>query len=524
MTTATNTTTTDREYESFRLRVHARLMEHANAPLFTTDVDNLYDSFLEALPPAWRQHHVCNACRRFVNTFGSLVTIDEHGKAHSALWNVDDAPAFYRASVKAMLHALKDAKVTGVFYSSASTWGTPITGEWTHFGGSSPAVFHHLTQSASQTMAEKREDYGTIQRALADFSIPMLTTAVGLLQSEALYRSERVLGPAQWLLDLATAREAARKPQRDLLTWRAVALAPAGFCHPRSSMIGTLLEDIAAGLPFDDVSRRFAAKMHPLQYQRPQAAPTAGNIAQAEKIIEQLNAKHALARRFARFDEIETLWKPPIRPPASPTGEGVFAHLLPKAQKSQQTINLPATKMTWEKFQRTVLPTAERIEYYTTRGLDSFVALVTAADPDAPLIFQWNNPVSLYVYHNGSFARHWNLPEGTFVTVTGVTLRPSQWGTSPLTHQGEGAILLLDGAKDTRYENAGAALFPETLRAEFHSIRATIEAFSQRATIQGFDESSACGVILSKGKGWNARLRVTTTTGMVAEYDLDRWD
>lgn len=57
-------------------------------------------------------------------------------------------------------------------------------------------------------------------------------------------------------------------------------------------MIGTLLDDIASGMSFDSVSRRFAEKMHPLQYQRPQAAPSAGNIAQAEKIVEKLEFKN----------------------------------------------------------------------------------------------------------------------------------------------------------------------------------------------------------------------------------------
>ena len=110
-----------------------------------------------------------------------------------------------------------------------------------------------------------------------------LAQALKLLKSEALYRSEKVLGQAQWLYDLHRALPSRRN--RDHVLWRAVAAAPAGFCHPRSSMIGTLLEDLAAGMPFDDVSRRFAEKMHPLLYQRPQAAPSAGNIAQAEKIV-----------------------------------------------------------------------------------------------------------------------------------------------------------------------------------------------------------------------------------------------
>lgn len=34
--------------------------------------------------------------------------------------------------------------------------------------------------------------------------------------------------------------------------------------------------------------------MNPLQYQRPQAAPSAGNVAQAERIVEKLGIANSL--------------------------------------------------------------------------------------------------------------------------------------------------------------------------------------------------------------------------------------
>ena len=80
------------------------------------------------------------------------------------------------------------------------------------------------------------------------------------------------------LLALHEARASKRGPAADNLTWLAVATAPAGFCHVRSSMIGTLLEDVAAGMPFDAIKQRFDAKMHPLQYQRPTAMPSVPSI------------------------------------------------------------------------------------------------------------------------------------------------------------------------------------------------------------------------------------------------------
>lgn len=128
--------------------------------------------------------------------------------------------------------------------------------------------------------------------------------AVHLLQSDALFRSDKVLGPAQWLLELKQAIDNAPARKRNI-TWRYVATAPAGFCRPESTMIGTLLDDLEAGMPFEQVANRFRQKMDPLKYQRAQALPSAGNIQQAEILIEKLSGARALKRRFAREDELQ---------------------------------------------------------------------------------------------------------------------------------------------------------------------------------------------------------------------------
>ena len=69
----------------------------------------------------------------------------------------------------------------------------------------------------------------------------------------------------------------------------AVAAAPEGFCHPRSAVTASLLEDIAAGMPFDSVRDRFNVKVGPLAYQRPQAPPSEGNIKAAEALVEKIS-------------------------------------------------------------------------------------------------------------------------------------------------------------------------------------------------------------------------------------------
>src|SRR5690348_266159 len=331
----------DREYDRWIERVQARFLPLSNGPLFATDTDGLFAAYLAAFHEERRQYHNCNACRRFIEAYGGLVKIEEDGRQRPVMWNPMEAPDEYSESISALARIVEKAKITGVFYYNERLWGVPANpkgakhggvGEWHHFAVKpDPKTLHRsIAQTPGQAMAEKREDRGTVLRALAEFTRDQLATAVKILSADALYRSEKVLGAAEWLHKLQDSRASAKdKAERENLTWLAVATAPAGFCHPRSSMIGTLLEDIAAGLPLDEISRKFAAKMHPLRYQRPQALPSAGNIQQAEELVAKLGIAASLRRRYARLDEIKALWRPALAEEA-PAAGGVFAHLKPK--------------------------------------------------------------------------------------------------------------------------------------------------------------------------------------------------
>jgi hypothetical protein len=524
-TSSSGGTRDDAEYGAFLSRLQSRFLANTSdgkAPLFMTDAD-LWPLYLNSFDsPEQRQHHTCHACRHFIQRFGGLVTIDDEGRTTSAFWNTDDAPDLYKPAVEILNATARRATVTGVFLSSDKVWGTPQTGIWSHLSLRPSVVHTKRVLTAGQAMAEKKEDFKNVSRALGEFTKEQLGVALTILESEALYRNEKVLGPAKWLKELKDAADSVRGSARNNIIWRAVAAAPAGFCHPRSSMIGTLLDDIAAGLSFDNLSRRFKEKMNPLLYQRPQAAPAAGTIAAAEKIVEELKVAGSLARRYARLDEIQALWKPSPKKTAE-TG-GVFSHLQPKNTPEKTTVTLPTQKITWDKFARTVLPTAERIEFLAPYS-GGYTALVTAVNPDAPPILQWDhenarNPVSWYVWAVGASARQFNLSPDTYVEVDAITLKPSMWNGGN-EHQGTGVIFVLRGAKETRAP--GVCLFPECLKSEFHGIRSVIEAYSQAGTIEGLQEPHAAGVLLDKGRSWSATVRVYSA-GNTATYLLDRWD
>lgn len=517
----------DQDYHNYVSRINQKFTERfgdGKTPVFKTNADGLFDVFLDALPQEDRQYHTCSCCRNFVNRFGDLVTISETGLHEPAMWVIEDTPDYYKNAVYAMMQKIRKARVTSVFLSSETEWGSPVTGIWRHLAIVQPAAmkYRRSVLTAGQKMAEKREDFKTVMYALNEFTQPMVEQAVKLLKTDSLYRSEKVLGAAEWLYELHVARAKAHVPAN--IVWLAVAKAPSGFCHPRSSMIGSLLEDIAAGLEYSDIAARFKAKMHPLLYQRPQAAPSVGTIAQAEKIVEQMGVARSFERRFAQLEDLETIWKPAPAKEQVKTG-GMFGHLKPKDSKQIDDMKIPPITMTWDKFLRTVLPTAEQIKFYVTSNRQNFTAYTTAVHADAPPILQWDteeqrNPVSTYLWNGGTMPSQWNLSSG-FVNVTGVSYRPNMWFGCNLRNQSQGVAFILEGARESR--NGGLALFPEILKAEFHQIRSVIEAYSNRGEISGMDSSTACGILLDKGSTWNHIFRVTTA-GQTVDYKLDRWD
>ena len=495
--------------------------------LFVTDAKGLYQAFLDGLPTRLVAEHACRACAKFVDDFGGVVKIAEDGRATSVLWDFE-APAAYAAAIAAMRKKVAKAHVVGVLVEDRKIWGTPLTGAWRHLAvapSQSLLFTPSLLQTAPQKAAERLEEYQILQRALADFPLDLAVRAYRLLDDGTLFRSEKCLGVAKWFMDLQGAlRDAPSHALRQNLVWRAVSTVPAGWAHVRTGMIGTLLEDLQSGMSTARVKSRFDAKMAPTACLRPQAPPKAGNVARAEQIVATLESAGAFARRHATLDDVVALWRPASLP--KPKAGGVFDGLARSTPSSPTPPSLGTpVKITWEKFARVVLPEARQISVRIS-GYPRCYAFTTAVHPEAPPIFQWDspdrrNPVSWYTYHMPSSASEWGLKMDQWVTCEAVCLFPFMW-TSGLTHHGLGALFVLKGCADTRQASAG--LFPEILKSEYHEIRSTLEAHSQRLRLDLPEGQVASGVAFRANGESLSGISVLRKDGTSTLYVLDRWD
>jgi hypothetical protein len=493
-----------------------------NEPVFETDAADLWNGYLYMIPYPEKAHHTCRTCQRFVERYGGLVTIRADGSLSPVLWDPATSPDLYYEQEMHLHDRVRNANVTGVFISADSQLGVARTGRWSHLHGYVPehARWKKRTQTASQASAEKLEEFKMLDRALVDFSSDTIKRAQVLVASDELYRTEKVAGPMEFFADLKAQTASVRaKGTRANLIWRAVATAPAGFAHIRSTMVGSLLEDLQNGYSTDQAKSRFAAKMHPLRYQRPKAAPASQTIQRAEKLVAELGLERSFARRYARLEEVPLLWAP--KQNAARARKGVFANVVAKNETVDSSDTLAGKqRMTWTSFHKKVVPLADSMEVFVPTVPAAFFAVLGPVHMDAPLLFQWSHGYSWYTYTGGSYPSRWNLSANTWAKVTGLCKSPAHWyDASP--NQAEGTIFILQGARDTQLEK-GLAIFPETLRSELHEVRSVIEAHSANGTVQGAAQASVCGLLV----GQNTReidVRVDMG-GVVKYYTIDRWE
>lgn len=378
--------------------------------LFTTDVTGLWELYLGNLPVEAKQHYTCHACRHFIERFGGLVTIDENGSMESAIWDVASTPKFFVPAVSAMKEAVLNSRVNGVFVPDARVLGTPKTGDWTHIHIRLPQdmVNRSVIRTAHQVAAAKREDFNVLSRVSSQHTTENVDQAIELLKFGTVYRGDRYIPAAKWFRNVLETRAALPTSRaRENYLWLAALEAPNGFIPSNSSNLGQTLGDIADGLPLVEVGLRLTDRLNPNTFMRAQSAPTANAIREHERVFQKLVeagvvSEDSLKRRYAQIEEVPlSIWAPneKVTPKKQPTG--VFGNITPKDKKpsTAREMNLPSTVMTWEKFQRTLLPTADKIEALMDNP-NRFMAMVTAAVEGSPNILQWDNTFSWY-YHAG---------------------------------------------------------------------------------------------------------------------------
>lgn len=390
------------DFRPFGVAVNNRLTQLSAHELFTTAAgDDVWAHYLASFPegtnPIYknRTEHDCSCCKNFVRNFGNVVAVVD-GKVQS-IWDIPDLGNEYSVVAAALNAFVIAAPITGLFRSSEVKYGAEKSRQvfeggtsknWDHFFG---AV---APRHQSRSVDKDRGDYGTtaqvFKRGLEELTAESFSTVIDLIKSNALYRGEEHLASLQAFQKVQNAYKKLKSDAgRNTFVW-ANATSPAS--RFRNTVIGTLIQDLSAGVDLESAVRSFETKVAPTNYKRPTALITPRMVQDAMKTIAELDLESALSRRYAKLSDVSVnnvLW---VDNTVQGKMKGGVEGLLMDAATKQIPEKGKAEEITIDDFMSNVLPTVSSIDVLIQGiHLTNFMSLTAPVHPDSGKLFKWGN-------------------------------------------------------------------------------------------------------------------------------------
>lgn len=390
------------DFHKFAVLVHARLNALSKNELFVTvDGNAVFERYLASFPegsnPIYKERteHDCSCCKHFLRNLGNVVAVVD-GKLTS-IWDVPGAEYPYNEVAAALHEFVVNHPITGLFRVSERNYGTQQSKQlladgsvkkWNHFYGT--VADRHFTKEVGTVCG----DYGTtvqvFQRGLEELSADAFQTVADLIGNNSLYRGEEH-SPALNAFQKVQ-KEYAKlktKAERDNFVWLNAGSPAARF---RNTVIGTLIQDLSAGMDLEAAVKSFETKVAPTNYKRPTALITPRMVQDAMKTIQELGLEPALERRFAKLSDVSVnnvLW---VDNSVKGKMKDGIEGLLLDAAVTKAPKEAKAVEITIADFMKDVLPKASSIEMLVKNThTGNFMSLTAPVHADVEPLFKWAN-------------------------------------------------------------------------------------------------------------------------------------
>ncbi|GAA2712544.1 hypothetical protein [Actinoplanes palleronii] len=394
------------DYQQFVTDVTTRLSAMAKGELYVAgdslDRDSLWLTFLESFPagtnPRFRERseYDCSTCRGFIKNFGNVVEIHD-GQVRTVWSGVSAADPVFSVVAGALDEFVGTLPLSGVFRSTEAQYGAKTTRT---LRDGQVEVWHHLHGQVAQR--HRTEDVGVargtfdatvqvFQRGLTELTRQALDTVVDLIDDNALYRGEEHGRAVAEFRSLQNGWTQAADARAFVF---ANAMNPAA--RFRNTVIGTLVQDLSAGVDLEQAVRSFEAKVAPQNYQRPTALITPAMVKAAMKTIDELGIEESLQRRFARLSDVSVtnvLWVDNDTQSRMKDGiEGLLMQAATTRSSGARLRDAKPEEVPVLTFMKDILPGAASIDLWVANSHEPhFVSLTTGRHPDAPRLFTWDN-------------------------------------------------------------------------------------------------------------------------------------
>ena len=393
-------------FEQFVADVNTRLSAMSKGELYVAgdglDRDSIWLTFLDSFPagtnPRFRERteYDCSTCRGFIKNFGNVVEI-HNGQVRSIWSGVSASDPVFSVVAAAMDEFVGTLPLSTIFRSAEAQYGTRTTralrdGQvevWHHLYGR--VEKRHRTKDVGAARGTFDAAVQVFQRGLADLTQHALDTVVDLIDDNALYRGTEHRRAVTEFRSLQNQWTKATDAQPFVF---ANAMNPAA--RLRNTVIGTLVQDLSAGVDLEEAVRSFETKVAPQNYQRPRALITPAMVKAAMKTIDELGIEESLQRRFARLSDVSVtnvLWVD--NDTQSRMKDAIEGLLMQAATMSSAGARLRDAKpeeIPVVAFMKDILPGAATIDLWVANSHEPhFVSLTTGRHPAAPRLFTWDN-------------------------------------------------------------------------------------------------------------------------------------
>ncbi|MGL4353042.1 MAG: hypothetical protein ACRCTP_03750 [Aeromonas popoffii] len=395
------------DFQKFSNNVHAQYqaMIASGKEMFVVSVsgDELWAAYLAAYPegtnPIFRERteHDCSCCRNFIKNLGRVVTIQD-GRLTTVWDGGAQLPAPYDLVSAALEQVVRDSVVEGVYRSKERQYGQETNYEsqpsgtvltWHHFHG--PVAARAFSQTPAADAGSLNSTAEVFKRGLDEITPAALETVLGLISSNALYRGEEFMSVVNAFQALQQSYSASEGTAKAIFHWEHLNNSAARI---RNTAIGTLLQDLSAGMGLESAVKAFEKKVAPENYKRTTALITPKMIEQGLATLRELGLESAINRRFAKLDDVtinNVLWA--NHEAQSHMRDTLAESLLGSGQvKKGKAIKVADGAIAIDQFMEREISTAVKMEVFVSNAHQgNFVSLTAPVDDNAGKLFKWDN-------------------------------------------------------------------------------------------------------------------------------------
>jgi len=368
------------------------------------DSDVLWNTYLNSFPEGTneiyeeRREYDCNYCRRFIRSFGNIVTVEDNELI--SIWDAPDLEYPFKIVAKKLSEIVKSSPIENIFISKSANLGIDINYQetdngivitWDHFYLKLPESFvSRSSDSVESIQGHFRDSKNVFMRAMEELSLDAGSTILDMIDQGSLYRGEEF---RRALVDFIAYKKLYDKidsNKKDNWCW--VKSINTSISRIRNTAIGTLLIDLSEGVDLVTAVTKFEKVVAPTNYKRPKAIFTKKMVEEAQNKIIELGYENSLGRRHAVPEDIKinnVLFA--NRDIKEKMNASIFDELIDDATVNPKKFN-KVEEVSIDDFVKNILPNAINVELMMeNKYQNNLMSLIAPQNKDADSIFKWNN-------------------------------------------------------------------------------------------------------------------------------------